>query len=493
MQNYEELLEKLNARIWDYAELKFEEHQSAEALKHVMEEHGFSVESGLAGMETAFRATAGKGRPVIGLLAEYDALSGLSQKAGQTKPVPREETENGHGCGHCLLGTAAAGAALMARDYLLETGREGTIVLIGCPAEEGGSGKAYLARAGVFDGLDAALTWHPAGGNAVLTGSLQANCQAYFRFHGVSAHAAGAPHLGRSALDAVELMDVGVNYMREHMEPCDRIHYAITDTGGSSPNVVQNHAEVLYLIRSTDTEKVKKLYERVKNIARGAALMTETKVEVVFDKACSNILSNSVLEQLLYDCMKTVPLPSYTKGELEYAEKIKETITDADIASDMSLMMAQGAEKRKLISRYRELPMADFVVEHRHQELFLPGSSDVGDCSHAAPTAQFVGACFVPGTPAHSWQMTAQGKEKTAVKGMLYAAKVLSEACRRLFEEPELVKQVRKEFEETTEGKPYECPIPAEILPNANGKRENAGLTADRKDIKQTDAGGDGR
>lgn len=484
MQNYEELLEKLNARIWDYAELKFEEYQSAEALKHVMEEYGFSVESGLAGMETAFRATAGKGRPVIGLLAEYDALSGLSQKAGQTKPVPREETENGHGCGHCLLGTAAAGAALMARDYLLETGREGTIVLIGCPAEEGGSGKAYLARAGVFDGLDAALTWHPAGGNAVLTGSLQANCQAYFRFHGVSAHAAGAPHLGRSALDAVELMDVGVNYMREHMEPTDRIHYAITDTGGSSPNVVQNHAEVLYLIRSTDTEKVKKLYERVKNIARGAALMTETKVEVVFDKACSNILSNSVLEQLLYDCMKTVPLPSYTEEELAYAEKIKETITDADIASDMSLMMAQGAEKRRLASRCRELPMADFVVEHRHQELFLPGSSDVGDCSHAAPTAQFVGACFVPGTPAHSWQMTAQGKEKTAVKGMFYAAQVLSEACRRLFEEPELVMQARKEFEETTEGKPYECPIPAEILPNANGKRENAGLTVDRKDRK---------
>lgn len=484
MQNYEELLEKLNARIWDCAELKFEEYQSAEALMNVMEEHGFSVERGLAGMDTAFRAAAGKGRPVIGLLAEYDALSGLSQKAGEIKPVPREGTENGHGCGHCLLGTAAAGAALMARDYLLETGREGTVVLIGCPAEEGGSGKAYLARAGVFDGLDAALTWHPAGGNAVLTGSLQANCQAYFRFHGVSAHAAGAPHLGRSALDAVELMDVGVNYMREHMEPTDRIHYAITDTGGSSPNVVQNHAEVLYLIRSTDTEKVKKLYERVKNIARGAALMTETKVEVVFDKACSNILSNSVLEQLLYDCMKTVPLPSYTEEELAYAEKIKETITDADIASDMSLMMAQGAEKRRLASRCRELPMADFVVEHRHQELFLPGSSDVGDCSHAAPTAQFVGACFVPGTPAHSWQMTAQGKEKTAVKGMFYAAQVLSEACRRLFEEPELVKQARKEFEETTEGKPYECPIPAEILPNANGKRENAGLTVDRKDRK---------
>lgn len=472
MQNYEELFEKLNAKIWDYAELKFEEYQSSEALIDMMKAHGFSVERGLAGMDTAFRATAGKGRPVIGLLAEYDALSGLSQKAGQLEPIPRKGTENGHGCGHCLLGTAAAGAALMAKDYLIQTGGEGTVVLIGCPAEEGGSGKAYLARAGVFDDLDAALTWHPAGGNAVLTGSLQANCQAYFRFHGVSSHAAGSPHLGRSALDAVELMDVGVNYMREHMEPTDRIHYAITDTGGSSPNVVQNHAEVLYLIRSTDNNKVKRLYERVKNIARGAALMTETNVEAVFDKACSNILSNSILEQLLYDCMKTIPLPSYTEEELAYAEQMKKTITDADIASDMSLMMVHGAEKRRLASLYRELPMANFVVEHQHQDLFLPGSSDVGDCSHATPTAQFVGACFVPGTPAHSWQMTAQGKEKTAVKGMFYAAQVLSEACRRLFEKPEIVKQAREVFENDTEGKPYECPIPTEILPNANGKRK---------------------
>lgn len=472
MQNYEELFEKLNAKIWDYAELKFEEYQSSEALIDMMKTHGFSVERGLAGMDTAFRATAGKGRPVIGLLAEYDALSGLSQKAGQLEPIPRKETENGHGCGHCLLGTAAAGAALMAKDYLIQTGREGTVVLIGCPAEEGGSGKAYLARAGVFDDLDAALTWHPAGGNAVLTGSLQANCQAYFRFHGVSSHAAGSPHLGRSALDAVELMDVGVNYMREHMEPTDRIHYAITDTGGSSPNVVQNHAEVLYLIRSTDNNKVKRLYERVKNIARGAALMTETNVEAVFDKACSNILSNSILEQLLYDCMKTIPLPSYTEEELAYAEQMKKTITDADIASDMSLMMVHGAEKRRLASLYCKLPMANFVVEHQHQDLFLPGSSDVGDCSHATPTAQFVGACFVPGTPAHSWQMTAQGKEKTAVKGMFYAAQVLSEACRRLFEKPEIVKQAREVFENDTEGKPYECPIPTEILPNANGKRK---------------------
>ena len=194
-------------------------------------------------------------------------------------------------------------------------------------------------------------------------------------------------------------------------------------------------------------------------------------VEAVFDKACSNILSNSVLEQLLYDCMKSTSLPSYTEEELRYAKKMKETITDVDIASDMSLMVAHGKEKNRLVSLYRTLPMADFVVEHHHQDIFLPGSSDVGDCSHTVPTAQFTGACFVPGTPAHSWQMTAQGKEKTAVKGMFYAAQVLSKACRRLFEEPKLVEQARREFEESTEGKKYECPIPAEVLPNANGKK----------------------
>lgn len=466
---YDEILEKLNGKIWEYAELKFEEYQSSGALEQVLEEHGFQVTRGVAGMETAFVASAGSGHPVIGLLAEYDALSGLSQEAGEAAPKPRKCTENGHGCGHCLLGTAAVGAALMAKDYFSENKLEGTVVLIGCPAEEGGSGKAYLARAGIFDKLDVALTWHPAGGNAVITGSFQANCQAYFRFSGKSAHAAGAPHLGRSALDAVELMDVGVNYMREHIETTDRIHYAITDTGGISPNVVQNHAEVLYLIRSTETEKVKKLYERVQKIAQGAALMTETKVEVVFDKACSNIISNSVLEKLLYESMKAVPMPEYTKEELDFAKRIQETITDEDRDSDMSLMALERAEKKRLAAKYRELLMADFVVDYAHKDICLPGSSDVGDCSHVVPTAQFVGACFVPGTPAHSWQMVAQAREKTAVKGMLYAAGVLFEACHRLAEEPELVKLAKDEFWETTEGRKYECPIPSEVQP---GKRK---------------------
>ena len=471
MEQYEKLLTELNETIWDLSELKFCEQRSAQAMANLLRQQGFQVELGLAGMDTAFTATAGEGHPVIGLLAEYDALSGLSQCAGVAHPCPREGTGNGHGCGHNLLGTASVGAALMLRDYLKESGRPGTVVLVGCPAEEGGSGKAYLARAGVFDQLDVALTWHPGGGNAVMTGSMQANCQAYFRFKGISSHAAASPHLGRSALDAVELMDVGANYMREHMEPTDRLHYAITDTGGISPNVVQNHAEVLYLIRSTDSEKVKALYDRVCKIAQGAALMTETQVEVVFDKACSNVLSNSVLEQLLYESMCAVPLPTYTEEELDFARAIKDTYGNIDPGSDLSLIAASGSEKRRLVQSYRDLPMVDFVVEHHHQDINIPGSSDVGDCSHVVPTAQFVGACFTPGTPAHSWQMVAQGKSGLAVKGMLYAAAVLAHAGRRVVDEPEIAARAREEFLQATDGKPYTCPIPPEVLPNMNAKK----------------------
>lgn len=466
MKDYSELLAQLNGEIWDYAELKFEETRSAGAITKLLREQGFSVEENLADMPTAFTATAGHGRPVIGLLAEFDALSGLSQQAGALEPTPRPETQNGHGCGHCLLGTASVGAALMLRDWLEEHQASGTVVLVGCPAEEGGSGKAYLARAGVFDQLDVALTWHPAGGNVVFTGSMQANCQAYFRFKGRSSHAAAAPHLGRSALDAVELMDVGVNYMREHIEPTDRIHYAITDTGGISPNVVQNHAEVLYLIRSVDSEKVNALYDRVCKIARGAALMTETEVEIIFDKACSNVISNATLEQLLYACMCQVPLPAYTPEELEYAQAIRNTFVDTDPGSDLSLSPFSGAKKRKLAEYYRQNAMMDFVVEHQHLDVNIPGSSDVGDCSHVVPTAQFVGACFAAGTPAHSWQMTAQGKSSIAVKGMLYAASVLALAGQRLYEHPELADQAKQEFMEETGGKGYQCPIPPEVKPN---------------------------
>lgn len=472
MHRYEKILRRLNEDIWNYSELKFEEYQSSSGMQELLEKEGFRIKSGLGGMETAFTATFGQGAPVICLLAEFDALSGMSQQADVAEQVPREGVNCGHGCGHCLLGTAVVGAALEVRDYLLESRNTGTLVLVGCPAEEGGSGKAYLAREGVFDGADLALTWHPGGGNAVGTGSMQANCQAYFKFKGVTAHAAASPHLGRSALDAVELMNVGVNYMREHMEPTDRIHYAVLDTGGTSPNVVQGHAEVLYLIRSTETEKVNRLYERVKKVAQGAALMTETEVTVVFDKACSNILSNSVLEQILYDSMKKARLPEYTKEDLAYADKFKQIITMQDLGGDLSVQFLDNRKKKELMSLYAAKNMADFVQEYEHLDIQIAGSSDVGDVSHVVPTAQFIGACFVPGTPAHSWQMVAQGKSDTAIKGMLYASDVLKTAAITLFENPSAIKRAREEFLLETEGKPYECPIPAEIRPNMNSKNK---------------------
>lgn len=470
MEKYVERLESINSKIWDYAELKFEEHKSSRILQELLLEEGFEVKNNVADMETAFIAKFGKGKPVIGILAEFDALSGLSQKAGVDKEVIREECPNGHGCGHSLLGTGSVGAALLIKDYLKKNNLEGTIVLAGCPAEEGGSGKTYMARAGLFDELDIALTWHPAGGYAVLTGSLQANCQVYFKFKGIASHAAGAPHLGRSALDAVELMNVGVNYMREHMETTDRIHYAVIDTGGVSPNVVQSHAEVLYLIRSINTEKVNKLYNRVCKIAKGAALMTETEVEIIFDKACSNVISNSVLEKIIFESMKEVPLPKYTKEELCNAIKIKKTISDTDRENDMSLLFSSPMEKEKLAKQYKECVMPDFIVDYRHQYISIPGSSDVGDCSHVVPTAQFVAACFVPGTPGHSWQMVAQGKDKTAVKGMIYAAEVLAKAAETIYNNPSIIEKAKEEFIQVTGGKKYVCPIPKEILPNMHKK-----------------------
>ena len=463
-----DLLFDMSDRIWEHPEVGFTEHYAARLFSETLEKEGFTVEQGVGDIPTSVVGTFGSGGPVIGFLGEFDALPGLSQEAGLAEKKPLVKEGPGHGCGHNLLGAGAAGAALLLRDYLQQTGQSGTVVFLGCPAEEGGSGKAYMARAGLFDDLDAALTWHPGGGNAVMTGSMMANCQAYFRFTGKASHAAAAPHLGRSALDAVELMDVGVNYMREHIEPTDRIHYAVLDTGGTSPNVVQSHAEVLYLIRSTDAAKVRALYDRVCKIARGAAMMTETEVQIVFDKGCSETLSNPVLESVLYDSMKKIPLPAYTPEELAYAAAIHETCLAFDPASDLSLGFLPNRQKRHYAEIYRTKAMADLVVEHQHLDVFVPGSSDVGDASKVVPTAQFIAATATPGTPAHSWQMTAQGKSGTAAKGMWYAAQVLADAAITLVQNPALIQKAQQEFREATEGKPYECPIPANIPPHRN-------------------------
>ena len=284
----QDLVVEVSDRIFDFAETGFHEFETAKLYQQVLEKEGFAVEMGIAGMPTAFKATYGNGKPVVGFLAEYDALPELSQVGGCTerKPVCGENPD-GHGCGHNMLGAASLSAALGLKRYLEETKKSGTVVYFGCPGEEGGSGKAFMAKDGAFSGLDAAITWHPGDLTRADTGSSLANYQVAYKFYGTSAHAGGAPHLGRSALDALELMNMGVQFLREHVVPEARIHYAITNTGGYSPNVVQAYAEALYLIRAPQRSQVEEIRARVDDVARGAALMTGTQVECRFVKACS--------------------------------------------------------------------------------------------------------------------------------------------------------------------------------------------------------------
>ena len=463
VERFKEELSVLNKTIWEAAEIKYEEYRSEAAVIEVLRKHGFQIEEQVADIPTAFRAVYGSGRPVIGLLAEYDALDGLSQQADCLEKKPRPETRYGHGCGHNLLGTAVVAAALDLKDYLKKHPGRGTVIVYGCPAEEGGSGKTYMARAGVFDGIDIALTWHPSTMNAAMTGSLLANCQAYFRFHGKSSHAGAAPQKGRSALDALELMNVGINYLREHMEMTDRIHYAITNSGGVSPNVVQAEAEGLYLVRSRNNETVKELYRRVVNIAKGAALMTGTTVDIEFDKACSNVVPSDTLGKLLYDTMVKIGVPEYTEEEKAYIMGFRRVIGDEAADHDLGMLPEFDLETREELCRTH--PMGDFILPFEPQEVVETASSDMGDVSQIAPLLQLQCACFCLGTQPHSWVEVAQGKSSYAVKGMMFAAQTLADAAVTLYETPELVKKAKEENEMRTGGKPYECPIPVDVVP----------------------------
>ena len=311
--------------VWDCAELSLKEFKSAKLYCDVLREHGFTVEENLAGIKTAFSGSYGSGRPVIGILGEFDALSGLSQEAGCAEKRPLVTGAPGHGCGHNMLGAGALGAAFAVKDYLEKSGRPGTVIFYGCPGEEGGAGKAFMAREGFWKGLDCALTWHPSDVNEVYSGTNNSCEQVLYKFHGVSAHAAGDPENGRSALDAVELMNTGAQYLREHMTSDCRVHYAITDAGGVSPNVVQSEASVLYMVRANKVRDSVKLLARLDKIAEGAALMTETSYDRVFIDGTAEVVPNYALEDLLYDCFTEVGLPEYTSEELDYAGKLRST------------------------------------------------------------------------------------------------------------------------------------------------------------------------
>ncbi|WP_454735520.1 amidohydrolase [Cupriavidus necator] len=445
--------------IWSLAEMRYAEFRSAELHASLIEEAGFKVNRGVANMPTAFVAEAGSGGPVIGFLGEYDALAGLSQESGALTCMPAAgaTTSNGHGCGHHLLGSAAHLAAVVARDYFAANNIDATVRFYGCPAEEAAAGKTFMARDGLFDDMDVALSWHPSVANSVFMNATLANVQAYFRFHGKSSHAALAPHLGRSALDAAELMNIGVNYLREHMPDEARVHFAYINSGGVSTNVIPVLAEVLYTIRAPRSEEAIDLFKRVKDIAAGAALMTGTRLEIVFDKACSNILHNDTLDAILDRNMRALGGLEVNASETDFAAKIQNTVNADDLANSSRHFAAALRDPRPIIT--------EVLPYHPDVKRPVTGSTDVGDVSWVVPTTQCLTACYAWGTGFHSWQMVAQGKLSLAHKGMLLAAKTLAATAIDLAGTPDTLREARQELERKRGQRPYECPIPPEVMP----------------------------
>ncbi len=456
----------LSDEIWGYAETGFTEEKSAEAMCRFLEEKGFAVERGIADMPTAYVAVAGHGKPVISFLAEYDALFSMNQKADVCEHDPITTADDtGHGCGHHLLGVGAIRAAVLYKEYLEKTGREGTVKMIGCPAEESGSGKAYLAREHYMDDTDIALTWHPGLFNQVSTGSSQSCISIFFKFHGISSHAAGSPEQGRSALDACELMNVGVNYLREHMESTDRVHYAYTNAGGKAPNVVPSEATLKYFVRSTTNPKCVALNERVIACAKGAAMMTGTTVDVIFDEGLSNTITNETLENVLAASFKKCYKPEYTEEELAYLQKFKDTF---DLNLTKSSIPSTARNKAEILKDIEQNPISMVIADCAHSDVCEMGSTDVGDISWVVPTAQINTACYSYGANAHSWQWVAQGKSTPAWKGEMLAGDVLADAAVYLNEHPETIEAAKKEFNEKLDGETYKCLIPDDVKPHVS-------------------------
>lgn len=451
---------QLSDKLWEYAEPGMREYKSARVYAEFLKNEGFTVNEKICGMDTAFEGVYGSGSPVICFLAEYDALSGLNQRANIFNQEKDSDSDTGQGCGHHLLGVGSLYGACLYKEYLEKNGLSGTVKFVGCPGEEAGSGKTYLARDGYFDDCDIALTWHPGIFNQVVTGSSQSCTAIYFKFKGIASHAASAPHLGRSALDAAELMNVGVNYLREHMEDSDRVHYAYIDAGGKAPNVVQNLTILKYFVRSKNNHDCASLTERVINCAKGAALMTGTEVEVIFDEGLSNTISNQTLENVLFETMKEDYDLSYGLDECEYLSKYKSSF---DGKINIPLMVK---DENKLKEDIKNNVICSYIIEKEHHDICQMGSTDVGDVSWCVPTGQFNTACFAYGASGHSWQWVAQGKSSVADKGMKYAGRVLCDAAIKLHNNPELIEKAKRELKYKLDGESYKCPIPKDVKPH---------------------------
>ncbi len=457
VEEYKTRFIELADNVFDTPETLYGEFKSVSEHRRALEEHGFRITDNPAGLPTGVIGEAGDEGPVIAIMGEFDALPGLSQIPGVPTHSPIEAGANGHGCGHNLLGAAALLAATAVKDQIEKAGIKARVRYYGCPAEEGGAAKAFMVRDGLFDDVEAAVSWHPATFTAVNRANSLANMRIDFTFHGKAAHAAAAPELGRSALDAVELMNVGVNYMREHMPDDARVHYAYLDVGGAAPNVVQATAKVRQLIRARDLPGLRQLVERVKKIAEGAALMTETRVESRVFTSVSNLLGNRPLEEAMQAEMENLGPVPFDDADQAFAREIQKTLTRDDI--DVSF------RRIGLPSRH-DLPLCDFIAPlDTPGDTGGEGSTDVGDASWAVPTVQARVATCAVGTPFHTWQVVAQGKAPAAHKGMVHAAKIMASTALRMIEDPDLLAAAKAEHARHLEETPYVCPIPDDVKP----------------------------
>ena len=443
-------------RIFDAPEIAYTERSAVAEHAEMLRRQGFRVTEGAAGIPTAVIGEWGEGDPVIAVLGEYDALPALSQIAGAATHDPVDAGGAGHGCGHNLLGGAAILAATAVRDWLEAEGVPGRVRYYGCPAEEGGAAKTYMVRDGLFADVDAAITWHPQCYTAVDDARSLANTRIDFTFHGKAAHAAGAPELGRSALDAVELMNIGVNYLREHMPDDARVHYAYLDAGGIAPNVVPALATVRQLIRASNLTELADLVERVRAIADGAALMTGTRVESRVHSAVSNLVGNRPLEEAMQRQLDALGPVPFDAADRAFAEQIRATLSRGDIAASFQQMGRKPDY---------DLPLCDFVVPLDRPARGGLGSTDVGDVSWAVPTVQARVATCAIGTPLHTWQMTAQGKAPAANKGMVHAAKAMAGLARALVQDERLRAAAKTDHAARLADSPYACPIPIDVRP----------------------------
>ena len=455
-----ELLIDVSDQIWQFAELGLEEFKSSSLLINTLNEAGFSVSSNVADMPTAFYADYGKGKPVIGILGEYDALPRLNQKATPFREVFTEGAP-GHGCGHNLLGVGSLGAVLAVKDAIDLGNITGTIRYYGCPAEETFNAKGYMIKEGLFDDVDIALTWHPGNFNMLnLMTSLAVN-SVVFKFHGRTAHAAADPQNGRSALDAVELMNVGANFMREHMISDARLHYVITH-GGDVPNVVPAEAEVHYFVRAPERHQVEDLYARLVNIAKGATLMTETTMEIEFLSAMYNTMYTKVVDDVILNSMKKVGAPRFTKDDITFANELKKSIPKDSVERFYSLIPPDMMEFAKAILSQ---PLNKIIIPPIGKGKIDPGSTDVADVSWKIPLGEFGTACEIMGSPGHSWQNVATSGMSIGHKGMLTAAKILAVSALEFMQNPNLVENALKEHNVAHKDKPYKSPLPNGLKP----------------------------